>query len=382
MYDPLRGEAAEGIILISRHQRGSMFSFKLHTKDERYVPAHAYLIKEEFDPDKVDEEEKEAMDTNPEEDAPFEQFVFPPSRCFDCIGPPAAGQCNFRREWIPPTLLPFNPGQLKALESIDAITADQKFTLGVYTALPMPVHVSPVITLFLDNVPPKATPPRKDRYMSWWQSAFQLRSVAFLAYTAAVPYHSSVSNAFPRQCYDEEFIPQIQAYEELHRIRLEELFASCAGAEGTPAPAFGGSGGMPSTQLLQRFIEYAEDFSLYYIHSLERYLWKVLIEPHLQSSNSPLTLEHLLTPAIPGLTLSQCENVKRARACVKDFFEFHVAATHLHEQRHAGDDYVKRNTFNLGDIERRITMTPPTELHGGYLDRQTAQEYWEFHALQ
>lgn len=353
-----------------------MFSFRLGNRnDERYVPPHAYLVKEEFDPEKVqqDAEGRQAMDDKDDdnEDAPFQQFQFPvETLAYQCFVAPAPQPLYFKRELIPPTLLPLNPGQLEGLESIDAITADQKFTLGVYMALPMPVHRSPIITLFLDNVPPKATPPRKDRYMTWWQSAYQLRSIAFLAYMAAVPYHSSVKNAYPRQCYDEEFVPQIAAYEELHRERVEELIDS------SPPPN-GGGREPPSLESLQRFVAYAEDFALYYLHSLERYLFKVLIEPHLPA-NSPLTLAHFLTPRVES-TLSQCENVARAQRCVVDFFAFHVAATHEHERRHAGDDYGgPRNPIQLADIPRRLATTPPNELHRGYLDRQTALEYWMF----
>jgi hypothetical protein len=353
-----------------RNEKTKMFSFKLHTKDERYVPPHSYIIKEEFDPDKVEEQGNQVMDTNQEEDAPFEQFVFQPSLAYDCFvsggnfaapkAPQAPQALYFRRDWIPPTLLPLNPGQLNGLESIDVITAEQKFTVGVYMALPLPVHISPVIVLLQDNVPPKASPPRKDRYISWWQSAFQLRSAAFLAYTAAVPYHSSVTNEYPRECYDEEFIPQIAAYEAMHRARIERIIEAGETMEN-----------------LQRFIEYAEDFSLYYIHTLERYLFKVLIEPHL-SAASPLTLEHFLTPAMDRVSLAQCENAQRARQCVVDFFAFHVAATHMHEKRHAGDDYVQRNPIQLEEIMKRITTTPLHELHCGYVDQQTMKEYWMF----
>jgi hypothetical protein len=376
---------------IFRLKRGSqtqnMFSFKLSRPDERYIPAHAYLVKEAFDPDNVEEgHAREEMDTNPEEDVPFQQFAFASSRCFECFTGDAKGPLYFRRDLIPSTLLPLNPGQLKGLESIDAITADQKYTLSVYMASPMPVHVSPVVVMLIDNVPPRAHPPHKDRYISWWQSAYQLRSMAFLAYTAAVPYHSSVSNTYPRECYDDEFLPQIQAYEEMHRARVDELVSSFppppeAGA-GTQSLLAGETFASPAPQApgmqdLQRFISYTEDFSLYYLHSLERYLFKVLIEPHL-AADSPLTLDHFLTPIEPRVHLRQCENTQRAQKCVVDFFAFHVAATHAHEKRHAGDDYVQRNPFNLDDIGRRIVNAPPHELHNGYLDQRTAQEYWMF----
>lgn len=337
-----------------------MFSFKLHGKDERYVPPHAYLTKEAFDPEQA--EAAEAMDTNPTEEAPFEQFTFSASRAHECFVPNQAA-LQFRRELIPATLLPLNPDQSKALESVDAITADQKTILGAYTALPLPVHRSPVITLFLDNVPPKALMPKKERFMSWWQSAFQLRSMAFLAYTGAVPYHSSVSSEYPRECYEDEYYAQIQSYEDMHRVRVEELIESSEAPDG---------------EHLKQFVHYCEDFALYYLHTLERYIFKVLIEPHLAAANSPLTLEHFLTPSHSDVSLTQCENLGRAQKCVADFFAFHVFATHLHEKRHAGDDYVQRNDIRTDQILNRITSVPLSELHAGYLDKQTAQEYWMF----
>jgi hypothetical protein len=328
-----------------------MFSFSF--KNERYIQPHTYVE------EKQEEEEQDQMEEDPSENQRvFEQFVFPQSRAEECLIFAAAPSDGlfFKKELVPKTLIPLAPNILNGLESIDDLTAGQKSTLSVYMCLPMPVPASPLLTLISDNVPRGAQQAHKHRHVSAVQSVFKLRSLALLVYQRAVPFHSSVTNEYPQECYD-DFLEQINSYEALQETRVRQL------TEEHPP------------DYINVFISYLEDFTWYYINSLEHYLFKTLIEPH----GSSLLLEHLLTPRV-GINLSDCHpaTVQSVRKLVVDFFTLKVAATHKHEQRHAGPDYVQMNPFNLAQIEARITSLPPQQLYRGYIDKETMEEYYEF----
>lgn len=315
-----------------------MFNFNF--SGERYVQPHIYLKKNEEQEEIV----AEPMDTTQKEQAPFTQFVFAASKSNEPFN-------------VPKTLLPFAPNVLNGLESIDDLTAVQKCVLSVYNVLPMPVPLSPIVALLMSNVPRGARPPQKRPHLSWIQSGFQLRSLVFLVHQRVIPFHSSVTNEYPQQCHD-EMLEQIASYEAFHQLRLQHLFEEQSGSNHT-----------------NLFIEYLEDFAWYYLHTLERFLFKTLIEPH----ESNIELEHMLTPRVV-INLWDCHPsiVPSIQKCVVDFFALHVQATHKHEQRHAGPDYVQKNCIHLQDIQRRITCTPLQNLYRGYIDSQTLEEYWEF----
>lgn len=338
-----------------------MFSFK--QVKERFVSPHSYLPNKEEESDEElpeskkdgEEQDVEDMDTNPVEHAPFEQFVFPPSRYQEVIQHPQ--HFFFKRELIPLTLLPLSPGVLNGLEAIDEITNDQKKTASVHMALPILVHHSPLMALFLDNMPPECrTMPTKQRYMNWTQSVFQLRSLIPLIIDYALPFHSSVSNEYPQECMN-EFLEQIQSYEEMHRKRVDDLFAE-----------------ENVGHVLKLFVDYCVEFSYYYIHSLEHFIYKVLIEPH----GSLISLEQVLTPIDVNLHISKCDKKEVALKCVVDFFVYKVFATEEHGKKYAGPDYVFRNPIQLGAIEARVKSAPPDQLYQGCLDTQTLREYLQF----
>jgi hypothetical protein len=332
-----------------------MFSFK--QVKERFVSPHTYLQKEESDEEEG--ENVESMDTNPVEEAPFEQYVFPPSRYQEVIQHPQ--HFYIKRQLIPSTLLPLPPSVLNGLEAIDGLTGPQKATASVYTALPIVVHHSPLVALFLDHLPPECRiMPKKQRYINWTQSVFQLRCFIPLILEYALPFHSSVSNEYPQECFN-EFLEQIKSYEEMHQQRVENLFAQ-----------------ENLGNILNLFMEYCVDFSFYYIHSLERFIYKVLIEPHLTNLSDLLTFDHLLTPVDTNVNVSQCENKEAVLKCIVDFFQLKVLATQKNDMRHAGDDYVFRNPFRLDLIETRVRTAPQNQLYMGCLDSQTLKEYLEF----
>lgn len=337
-----------------------MFSFNL--SKERYVTPHVYVNKDNDDvmeEDEDDNEGKQEMDTKQDEPRVFVQMDFGPSECDQVIYTGADQQFFFKREYMPPTLLPFAPGVLKGLESIDDLTAQQKNTLVVYTSLPIPVCSSPIIALFQDNVPKGARPPKKQRYISWMQSAFQLRSFMLLVHQRITPFHSSVSNEYPLECHN-DFLEQLGAYEEMHAQRIEDLILS----EDDPA-----------MDKFDRFITYCEDFSYYYIHSCEHFLYKTLVEPH---GGTNMKLEYFLTPTQYKPTLFQCEKPQSVLRYVVDFFQLKVLATQKHAQRHAGEDYVARNPFSLDAIAQRIINASPQNLYRGCIDMDTLREYFLF----
>jgi hypothetical protein len=326
-----------------------MFSFNL--SDKGYFSPHKYTEKNE-DEEEEDDESNLKMDTSNDTlgNAPFEQFVFVPSELA------LQGPISFKREYIPPTLLPVPPNVLSGLETIDDLSQLQKCVLSIYAALPIPVHLSPVMILLMDNVPKGSKQPQKQRYISWMQSAYQLRSIMFLVQKKVLPFHKSLTPEYIDECMD-EFLEQTSSYENMHFNRVEELYTYPF-----------------SPAILEKFVEYCEDFSYYYIHSIERYLYKTLIEPH---GSAHLCLENLLTPRANKPTLNQCEHPQFIQKYVYDFFELKVLATHKYDQRHAGDDYVKRNPFQLDTLRQRITNNTGQHFRG-CIDVQTLQEYFNF----
>lgn len=343
-----------------------MFSFKLNK--ERFVSPHTYIkTQEEREEEERQEEEEEnvqAMDTNPVENVPFSPFVFPPS-CYQVVIQ-SPQHFYWKRELIPVTLLPLSPNVMQGLEGIDNLTGLQKSISAVYTALPIPVHTSPLVALFLDNVPKDCKQrPVKQRYINWTQSVFQLRCFIPLILEFAIPFHSSVSNEYPHECF-QEFLDQTRYYEELHTERIERLFSEETIGLGS---------------VLQLFVDYCIDFSYYYIHSLERFIFKVLVEPHILNNNqlqNQVSLEHILTPVDTTLHVSACENKASMLKCILDFFELKVLATQKRDQRHAGDDYVFRNPIQINLIEQRIKTAPPDQLVMGCVDSITMKEYLQF----
>jgi hypothetical protein len=338
-----------------------MFSF--NQVKERFVSPHVYSKKEE-DEDQ-NKNEAESMDTNPVDEAPFSQFVFPLSQYEVIIQHPQ--HFYVKGECIPPTLLPLSPNAMNGLSSIDNLTGIQKATSCVYTALPIPVHHSPLVALFLDNMPKECrTRPRKHRYINWIQSVYQLRSFIPLILQFAIPFHSSVTNEYPQECFD-EFTEQMRVYEEMHQQRVAALFYNSDSTNNS-------NNNHHTPQALATFIEYCVDFSYYYIHSLERFIFKVVVEPHTDT----LLLEHILTPHHTNISVLDCENKQAVLKCVVDFFELKVLATQKYDQRYAGEDYVFRNPIQYSCVESRIRSIPPNQLYMGCIDTQTILEYLEF----
>jgi len=325
-----------------------MFSFNL--SKERYVTPHKYIEAEE-------DQEDQKMDTSSDQlgNAPFEQFIFASSELavLQIVNP---NPLFFKREFIPPTLLPLSPGVLNGLLSLDDLSQLQKCVLSVYSVLPIPVHTSPVMILMMDNVPKGAKQPQKRRFIGWMQSAYSLRSLMFLVQKKTLPFHVSITPEYVDECMD-EFLEQTATYENMHFNRVEELHT------------------FPFSQsVLEKFVEYCEDFSFYYIHSIERYLYKILIEPH---GSAHLSLENFLTPVSVKPMLHQCEHPEFIQRFVYDFFELKVLATHKYDQRHAGEDYVQKNPFQLETLRQRITTNVGSH-YRGCIDGQTLHEYFYF----
>lgn len=381
-----------------------MFSFhtaERYTQDPTTAAAGGLVMDEAMREVEEEERASSAMDEESgegddgakpmdEEDAhpqplSYAQYVFP-----EPTSPPLLEYANdngcdvrFLPDRIPPTLPVITPNVLLGLSSIAELTAGQKRTVCGHTCLPMVVHSSPLVALIMSRVASKKQQaiPWKSRYISWMQGTFQLRELMLAACNGIIPFHESVTDEFVHECH-REFRSQMASYEYAQDERIQTLFAE---ARANPANTHA---------VLMTFIDYLEEYALYYVHSLEQFLFRTLIEPH----GHGLTLADVLTPN-ERPSLDQCSPLKRtknapsdrytARQLAVDFFLIKVPAVLARDAQVASQpDYVARQTFDLQQLPYRVEVHPATgavrynvpagTVWRGYISLQTIYEYWLF----
>ncbi len=266
----------------------------------------------------------------------------------------------------------FDPGPFKALSSVAQLTAGQKRTMCGHTAMPMPVHFSPIIALFVSRIPKGATMPWSSKNLNWMLSGFHLREFMLAVRHKTLPFHSSVTEEFIDACAT-EFHSQMGLYELHQEARIHKLFDEIA------------IDSSRSRECLEQFVNYLEDYSLYYLHSIERFLFKTLVEPY----KTGLELKHVLTPHLLP-SLHECNDMRVTRQYVIDFFAITVPATRQYEKSHAEDNaYVEpRPSLDLQQLPHRIVVhpytnqvkynCPPNTVYRGYIDTLTLYEYFVF----
>lgn len=342
---------------------------KQHDKDEE---------EEEMEQSEEENNSVEAMDVSDgeednDDDAGFlVQFEFPfPS-------PPlhlAEGGVKFRfqADCIPVTFPVVSIQTMEALASINQMTASYKAQFADLPALPMPIHASPLVALIECKVGRGQTQlPWKPRYISWMMSMFQLAQFMELARSGIIPVPPNTKPTLADEC-GALFRHQVKRYKVMQYLRIRALHEQ---VRDNPSSL---------EQALQQFVSYLEDFSFYYIHSMERFLFQTILEPH---HSETLLLEHVLTPRDKP-TLSQCENQQAQQKLMAEFFQLKPHTFKDREERE--DQERERRDYNALDtrqIPHRIeynSMTnqimvnvPEHTVYRGFIDRQTILEYFVF----
>lgn len=322
-----------------------------------------------------EDDEKEKMDEGDDDEEVFEVYEYPthivPMIEYHHDAQSGKDSFKFLRNKIPETFPFTSPNLLLGLDSIDEISADQKRTLVGATALPMPVHSSPIVSFFATKVEGKAVTPWKPKYVNWMYSAHQLREFMFLAQSGLIPVPPTVSKDLVVTCY-EDFEYQIDTFDTMQFDRIQDLFRM---ANEDPSC---------TQQCLIKFIEYLEEASFHYLHTCERFLWKALIEPH---NPENLELQDVLTP-YDKPTLGQCNNPFETRQLVVDYFDLKVRAFREKDKERAEEGYVFKDTINLDTLKNRIMVhnqtqevrynCAPQHVYRGWIGLEAIYQYWLF----
>lgn len=254
---------------------------------------------------------------------------------------------------VPKSFPVVSPQVLQALESMKQTTAAQKAQFCFLKALPLPIEASPVVG-FLQAVSPKGVDNgcTMPRYTNWMLSMFKLAQIMELVFAGAVPVPATTD---PNRVKEKgvEFFNQVKSYKRLHDERIAQLHAE---ANQDIASI---------NDILHQFVNYLEDFSFYYLHCMERFVYETIIEPH----NSPhLRLEHFLTRRIEQLSMTQCSNQPAMKQLVSDFFKLKVMTMQDNERKNPAP----RGYFNIWN------PNPTGSLLWDFLDRSTTLAYFLF----
>lgn len=278
---------------------------------------------------------------------------------------------RFNVDVIPKTFPVVSPQTMHAMASITQITGAQKAQFAHLPALPGPVHVSPMVTLLESKVNTGAQAPWKPRYTSWMITMFQLAQFMEVARAGIIPVPPQTD---PQLAVEESFVfqNQVRHYKRMHYERIYDLHRQVLND--------------PSRQnvdmCITRFAAFLEDFSLFYVHCMERFLFNVLIAPH----NSDMTLDLVLTH-FDRPTLEQCENKAAAQTLLAEFFQLKVE-TFKDRENGSTDVHRDYSALDLQQIPHRVSVNsltgaivsavPKETVYRGFTDRQTLLEYFLF----
>lgn len=358
----------------------------LGLRDEAYAVAHSTrrigrlqeCVEEEDDaeedPMHLEKEggsdgEDDDIDAMAKADAEEDYQFQDPVACLEV----ADGKVRFPLVRVPATVVPFNPAVLSGLAAVQDITAAQKRAISGHMCMPMPVHASPTIAFLAAKVEKGAQSIWKPRYIPFSMSVFHLREFMEAARKGLFSFHKSVTESAIQDAFA-QYLSQMRRYERFQEDRVDSLFMLL---RENPAR---------TAECLLFFIQYLEEYSLYFIHSIERFLFRVFVEPH----GGDITLEEMLTPN-ERPTLEMCENQLGVRQCLVDFFEIKVAAFLKHDAQvleEGAQPPASREAINLQQLPFRIEVNPrtgqvkhhcpPHTVYRGYIDILTIYEYFLF----
>ena len=312
----------------------------------------------------IDRDEEENVAFNDE--ITLEEIVFPEPRPWIELDN-GGTHFKFLSAKIPDALNSFAPNILKALASIDIRGSDIKTGICKQPCMPMPVHASPLISLFQNKflIPPGKTVviqtrPHKQKYVSFLFSCYQLHQLKDAC-------KGGIITLLPEK--KTQLMPALQEYdlrlkkmEEFQNYVLDELYAKSAAKEIT------------AEQTMEEFILLLETFSLQYIHLLEYFLYTMLIEPF------GLPLESILTPN-ERPTLGQCLEPAKIMMDVVMFFKHQQESRDDQEAKNvkkgvANVDAKNPHPIQWAAIEQRVKTQPPDQVYRGYITKDTLYEYF------
>jgi hypothetical protein len=254
------------------------------------------------------------------------------------------------RSAFPPSnaLPPLPPGVLPGLAKVTQLQVVVKRLVGMQLALPMPVHSSPLIALL---APPDVW---SARYINWTESAQRLLSLTDAVRTGVI----SRSPALSVQQADAHWARYRQQTELIRHQQEDRIAELCR--EGQPLDA-----------TLERFVGFLEEYALYYLHTIEHYLFKMMLAPR----NVPgLTLAHVLTPnETPAARAGDATTLK----CCVDFFTMKMELVRRGQESCTLEDGFVYTPPAPMDIAQ-LRQEQQHDLYKGYISRRALVDYLRF----
>jgi hypothetical protein len=241
-------------------------------------------------------------------------------------------------------LPPLPPGVMPALAKVTQLQETTKRWVAAHLALPMPVHTSPLLALLAPRDVWSA------RYINWTESAQRLLSLAD-AVRSGVVSRSPALSVEQAEAHWVRFQHQTRLLEEQQEERIAEL-CRAGMHEGT----------------LERFVGFLEEYALYFLHTIEHYLFKMMLAPR----NVPgLTLAHVLTPneAPPA-------GDEVALKCCADFFATKMELVRKRQESCVLEDgfvYTPPPPMDIGQLAPR-----EGDSYKGYISRRGLLDYLRF----
>ena len=300
---------------------------------------------------------------------------------------PPASTFYFDTKRIPSTvrLQTVRPQLMKALSSLTDLGSIDIASTGFHPLMPMPVHGSPLISLFENAASASARggPTRKEddtlfkgvlkeRYTSHLYSCYQLQQMKRMCLEGQIAFHPSFSPALLERA-DHVFKQRIATIDQMQNRSLDALFQIYA------------SGATNRELLMHEFCKVLVAHSFRYLHVHEEFLWICLVAPYAASfpGGIGIPLSAVLTPT-DEVPLSACPADVQTRL-VKDmctFFKHKVDARTRQEQDNAAKGIASTDAAPLVPLQAETIpakVASPTEIkYNGYMPVSTLWEYFCF----
>lgn len=328
--------------------------------------------------DKEEKTEKDGMMQEDDGDEGSDLISFP-TPCPQIIYSPDGSHFYFDRNLLPPTFPVTAQSLFDAMraKAFRDVLASAKRAMASLLVLPMPVHASPTMAFFqAKSGANQQTHVLKPTLINWMDSMRDLEQLRFFIVTGVIPVRPTTPTYWIEQC-EARYEAQLKAYETGQLERVQDGFARVAEANGDLAVM---------KQEFLSFISYCEEAAYFYLHNLEHFIYKAVIEKHEQPE---LELAHLLTPQREKYSLAQVREAPgRCYGWVVEFFTFLIDDCRLNDERE-GVAFV--NTINLQAIKEETILVHPnsgairvhpnldmSQLYRGYISLQSLWEYWLF----
>ncbi len=296
-------------------------------------------------------------------------------------------QFRFLANHISDTLPSIPPSIMKAMATLTEATSKQKAGISFHSCMPMPVHASPLVSLFANKfvLPKGATVtvmqqrPFKDKYVSFMFSCYQLQQLKLACLNGLIPFHPSFTERKLLAAHV-EYQHQIKRIGNAQDSALDALYAKAIGKDESAL--------IVSMQaVMAEFVSLLETYSLQYIHLLEYFIHTCLIEPHNQNAAAGklLPLESCLTPnecpPLSACTAQQQENIMQDLVA---FFQHKVSYRADQEQRNTAEHVQNTDAASAAGSKINVAAIMPSvkarqqELYNGYIPLSTLYEYFCF----